>query len=352
MKKFLLVNPFGIGDVLFSLSSVQRIREAFPNAVLGFVGNERTEELLRLCPALDRIYVFNRDNLRASVKKSPLAFVGELKKITGSIASEKYDVLIDFSLGREFSFAAMLMGIRRRIGFDFKGRGLFLTYKRKLNSYENIPVAQTQIDLLWGAGILPDNRMPEVLLIDVPGSSSGGRDAEGLVLAIAPGGGRSWGKDAVYKQWDPEKFIQAANAFIRGNKTARVVILGDLPEKPLLQSIADSIPGAECAVMSGESFQKVCAVLKRSSLLLCNDGGLLHLANALGVKTISIFGPVDEKVYGPYGGAAQRRVLVQDVPCRPCYKNFHFPACPHSRRCLDLLGFEKVVEVMGEIAYK
>jgi len=53
-------------------------------------------------------------------------------------------------------------------------------------------------------------------------------------------------------------------------------------------------------VLCGEPIEKVAACLLRSSILLCNDGGLMHLANALGVSTAAIFGPVDEAVYGPF----------------------------------------------------
>ena len=101
--------------------------------------------------------------------------------------------------------------------------------------------------------------------------------------------------------------------------------------------------------MAGESIEKVCALLQRSNFLCCNDGGLLHLANALGVRTVSIFGPVDEKVYGPYGNHAAHEVVTEPVACRPCYKKFHFPPCPYDRRCLKDLAVEKVVAAMRKI---
>ena len=76
----------------------------------------------------------------------------------------------------------------------------------------------------------------------------------------------------------------------------------------------------------------------------------MHMAHALGVKTVSIFGPVDEKVYGPYGGPAPREVLTQAVPCRPCYSKFHFPPCSYERRCLTELPVETVVRALKKIA--
>jgi ADP-heptose:LPS heptosyltransferase len=94
----------------------------------------------------------------------------------------------------------------------------------------------------------------------------------------------------------------------------------------------------------------VAALLSRSSLFLGNDGGLLHLANALGVPSVSFYGPVDEKVYGPYGTETPHAVLTADVPCRPCYRDFRFPPCPHGRRCLEEISVEKAVEIAEKIA--
>ena len=348
MKKFLIANPFGIGDALFSMACAQRIREVYPDAFIGFVCNERTVEFLKLCPALNRLHVFNRDHLRMLWKKSPLLYFKEIKRMSTAAAKEKYDTLIDFSLGREFSLAAMMIGVRRRIGFDYKGRGFFLTKKKKITSYADGPVAQAQLDLLWNAGVLPNNHMPARIMIEANGALPEmiARGSE-PILAVAPGGGRSWGKDAHFKQWDVLKFVEVINSLSKSYP--RVVLVGDDSERALLEQVQRGLLGTNCALMAGEPMSNVCAMLKRSSLLLCNDGGLMHLAHALGVKTVAIFGPVDEKVYGPYGGIAPAQVLTQDVPCRPCYRDFHFPPCAHSRRCLMDISVDKVIEVSKKV---
>ena len=348
MKKFLIANPFGIGDVLFTLASVEKIRETYPDALVGFICNERTEELLALCPAVDKLYAFNRDALRAAWKRSPFSYFREIKKLTRAVAREKYEVLLDFSLGREFSLAACFLGIRQRIGFDYKNRGIFLTQKKKIRSYESIPVAQEQLNLLREVNLLPDNRMPSSIRISIPEILQNFKADKGL-LAVAPGGGRSWGKDAIYKQWDAEKFTEAVNCLLKARPDTQVVLLGDSQEKALLESVKAGIKITDCRLVAGETLGKVCAILKHANLLLCNDGGLMHLAHALGVRTVSVFGPVDEKVYGPYGGVTPHRVITQNVECRPCYQNFHFPPCPHSRRCLTKILPHKVVEAVKEI---
>jgi ADP-heptose:LPS heptosyltransferase len=128
-----------------------------------------------------------------------------------------------------------------------------------------------------------------------------------------------------------------------------VILLGDSGERKILESVQRGLQ-APYAVACGEPLGVVGAILSRSRLLLGNDGGLPHLAHSLGVRTVSLFGPVDETVYGPYGDGVPHERVTVPVPCRPCYRRFHFPPCAHERRCLTEISVQKVLESMDKIA--
>jgi ADP-heptose:LPS heptosyltransferase len=68
------------------------------------------------------------------------------------------------------------------------------------------------------------------------------------------------------------------------------------------------------------------------------------MAVALGIKTVSIFGPVDERVYGPYPPSQDHIVVKKDISCRPCYRNFRMPECERNRDCIRAVGIEDVFE--------
>ncbi len=354
-ERILVVNPFGIGDVIFTMSLVEALRREKPQAFIGFVCNERAADLVLMNTAIDKTYVFNRDRYRKLWKKHPFLFYRKLKAFFDLLKSERFQGVMDLSLGREVGFFARAAGIPERVGFDYKGRGTFLTRKIKLEGYEGKPVAEIQMDLLRLISMkIPAE--PLKLSLKAPQAAVTGAEMflkkngfheSDKILAVAPGGGRSWGADAVYKQWDPGYFASAAETFCRA-RPAKVLLLGDRTEKNLLEEVKRLIK-IPCLVITGAGLDEVAALLLKSSALICNDGGLLHLANALGVKTVSIFGPVDEKVYGPYGGDAARVVLTQNVPCRPCYQRFHFPPCPYERRCLSRLPVQAAVEALLKI---
>lgn len=70
----------------------------------------------------------------------------------------------------------------------------------------------------------------------------------------------------------------------------------------------------------------------------------MHMAAALGVKTVSIFGPVSELVYGPFPHSNNHVVLKWDMSCRPCYNNFRLPGCDKDRECLRSIGVDAVFD--------
>lgn len=352
IERALLINPFGIGDVVFSMALVEALKKNIPSVRVGFLGNERTVALLRMNASIDVCHEFNRDELRALRRKSPVAYLKRVRAYFREWKAERYDTCFDLSLGREFAFMAFLAGIGRRVGFNYKNRGWFLSHPTPLIAYERQHVTDWQLSLLNSVGLraLP---VSAVLPLKIPDSAE--QRASQILestghshfLALAPGGGRSWGPDASYKQWSPDRFSAVANRVsIPG---VFVLLVGDPEEEDLLKKVAQGL-SVPSILVSGESLPVVAALLKRSRFLLCNDGGLLHLANALGVKTVSIFGPVDEKVYGPYGKDTEHEVVVEEVSCRPCYRNFHFPACAHRRRCQEELSVEKVLAAVRKIS--
>ena len=107
-------------------------------------------------------------------------------------------------------------------------------------------------------------------------------------------------------------------------------------------------PGSYINFCGQLKLREFAAVLSHCKLLLCNDGGPLHIAMALGVKTVSIFGPVDEKVYGPYPAGEEHAVVKAALDCRPCYKQFRFDKCD-DRRCLVSVAPEKVIEIASDM---
>ena len=112
MKKFLVINPFGLWDVLFSMTLVEVLRRNFRDCRIGFLCNERAEALVRLNPSIDKTFVFHRDLLRRLWRQHWLLTYRKLQGLIAAIREEGFDTALDLSLGREYSFFAWRAGIR------------------------------------------------------------------------------------------------------------------------------------------------------------------------------------------------------------------------------------------------
>lgn len=116
---------------------------------------------------------------------------------------------------------------------------------------------------------------------------------------------------------------------------AKILILGDKTEKPIAEEIKQKMHSAALDLTGETGLEELAAVIDKPVLLITNDGGPLHMAVALNKKTVSFFGPVDPKVYGPYPPDARRHiVLSRNLSCSPCCRNFRIERCVRGRECL------------------
>ncbi len=384
-NRILIVNPFGIGDVLFTTPLIAALKDKFPGVFIGYIGNARTVPFLRNDPRIDKVFCYERDDYVAVYKKSPGSFLFKWRSLVEEIRAEKFEVAFDLSLGSPLGLALAWAGIPERIGFDYKGRGRWLTRKIPLARYEGKHVAVYYLDLLEliAQGALGTRhsaherkrRTSEGAKCGSPASgecrvasdrrysmsiyvcSSDSDWAEAFIKAnrleagefvlIFPGGGASWGQGAALKRWSAENYAKLADKIIEKTSLA-VILMGDRNEKELCETVKNVMRSPAINAAGGMSITQAAALIKGARFVVTNDGGPLHVAVACGVRTVSIFGPVDENVYGPFPRAGHL-VAVKDLPCRPCYRNFRMSDCQHLS-CLRNLTVDEVFNQVKELS--
>lgn len=338
MEKILIINPFGIGDVVFTTPVISALRQKYPDGFIGYWCNERTKDLLKNDSRINRIFALSRGDIKRIYKGRPVKGLLVLLGLLNEIRKERFEIVFDFSLDSKYGFFSKIIGIKKRIGFNYKGRGRFLTDKIVLQGYSGRHVIEHYFDLLKFVDIAPAGKTPQLITAD----NNMNRVEAGPVVGIAMGGGESWGKDALYKQWPARKFGQLAARLVR-DLNVKIILLGGAEEKALAKAVTDEAKSGGITDMTGKiGLEELVLTIKGLRMLICNDGGPLHMAVALGVNTVSIFGPVDERVYGPYPPSEKHLVVKKDVPCRPCYENFRFKGCFNDKRCLEDISVDEV----------
>lgn len=153
-------------------------------------------------------------------------------------------------------------------------------------------------------------------------------------IAVIPGSN----KHLSYKRWPLEKFVQ----FLRvlSEHGYRAVLLGGPDEETLRQELNKRTRDTVFVNLIGRTcIGSAAAILSECCLAVGNDGMLLHLAAAVGTRTVAIFGPSDPTLYRPFG--ANHGVIKPALPCAPCYEKAK-NHCEH-RRCLTELSVDAVL---------
>lgn len=352
-QKVLIINIFGIGDVLFTTPIIRSLKTAYPDVGIGYLCNRRTSPLLERYPQIQRVFVYERDELEALRRRSTWQYLKAVGRLIREIKTERFDVGLDVSLNSFMSFLAFAAGIPNRIGYDYKGRGIFLTKKIPLTGYEGRHVVEYYLDLLGELGVSVRQKEMELPLTfeDTAWArrfleENGLKEGAGHLIGVIPGGGESWGKDALYKRWPPERYAKLADKLVEKYK-AQIILMGGQNEAQLCAQTASLMCRMPVVSAGKTSLGQFAALARRCSLVITNDGGPLHVAAAVGTKTVSIFGPVDERVYGPYP-LGDHRVINKEIACRPCYRKFRRADCAHIS-CLSQLSVEEVFEKVSDV---
>jgi heptosyltransferase-2 len=140
------------------------------------------------------------------------------------------------------------------------------------------------------------------------------------------------------KRWLPERFADVARTLA----PAPVLLFGSAGERPLCETVAESLRhyGAEVRNLAGETtLREFTDLAAACRLFLTNDSGAMHVASALGVPTVAVFGATDDTTTGPTGPLA--RVVREHAACSPCLLR----ECPIDHRCMTAVTVERAAAV-------
>ncbi|TAN62342.1 glycosyltransferase family 9 protein [bacterium] len=345
----IIVNPFGIGDCLFTTPLIHTLKDNFPKHKLGFLCNKRASELIKNNPYVDKLFIYERDEFKRLQEDSWLKWLNAFNGFIGAIKRERFDLAIDLSLAANFGFFLWLAGIKKRVGYNYKNRGFYLTDSLKLAGYENRHIVEYYNELPELVGIKPKYNDLELYLSGEDKRyaddffTSQDIDRNNPVISIAPGGGASWGVEARLKRWPEENFRVLVDKIIEKYRVT-IIILGDSSDKELFP-----IPRA-IDLRGRTTLSQSAALINRADIFIGNDGGPLHMAVSLRKKTLSFFGPADPAVYGPYPPDEGRHIVLRrNLECSPCYRGFRLSPCARNRECLESIDVSEALSALDRL---
>jgi heptosyltransferase II len=347
ISKVLIINPFGIGDVLFSTPLVKSIKKKYPQASIAYVCNKRAYGVLVANPMISKLHIFEKDAYRKMWEESKMKALKALYSFLKELKKERYDVVFDASLGYMASLLmAVFARIPVRIGFNYRDRGGFLTHKLDIKGFNDKHAIEYYLGLGELIGLDTSDKEMELFVSAEDRQWAGkflmdnGISPEMRISGVIPGCGASWGKDANYRRWSPWKFAETAD-HLADTCAFKTLIFGEASELGLCASVAGQMKSKSVQVCGKTTLGQLSALLDRCEIILTNDGGPLHMSVALKKKIVAIFGPVDENIYGPYPPSDKHIAITSSEKCRPCYRGFKYSKC-EAFECLKNIKPEKV----------
>jgi heptosyltransferase-2 len=309
-------SPNWLGDAVMALPAVRNLKTLLGEQTLAVATPEKLAALWQACPFVDQVIALPQP-------KKIGAVANKLRE--GKFASA---VLLPNSL--RAALEAWRAGIPQRIGYARGGRGLLLTRTVPVPARDPARMHQKfyYLDLAATLGAPAEATLPEVRRSSfAPGAFAAG-------VALCPGA-----EYGPAKRWPLENFVAVGNAL--AGLGHPLVILGATGDVSLAAKLAEQLPGARNR--AGETtLAEFMAELAGASLVVSNDSGAMHLASALGVPTVAIFGSTEPAMTGPLG--ARTAVLRHHVPCSPCFLR----DCPLDFACMHSITPARVLAAAAE----
>lgn len=314
-----------VGDLLFSLPALYNLRHAFPEAHITCVIRPEYAGLLSLSGLADKVIHRQR------------RFWGGAA-VVAQLLSQRPELAILFSTSPASALLALCSGAIRRVGFDHQLQSRLLTDRV---TYRCPPSIQNNLRLVGMLGC--SIKKEDYVGLLHPGLSehscadnilrSIGIDQSMRFAVIAPG--TSSGREI--KRWSDIGFADVADGLM-SRFAIRSVIVGNRRGESIrnFSNYVYDLTGLT-------PLPALAALLQRASVFIGVDSGIMHLAAAVGVPVVALFGPTDPSVTGPKGQNV--RVLCLDVPCRPCFGT----ECKIGRPCIESITPHMVLDAISSV---
>jgi len=327
LDKILIRGTNWIGDAVMTLPAVASVRAAYPKAHLAILAKPPVSDIYQLFSAADEIIPYEK-----KFDNAPGVF-----RLAHALRKMKFDAAILLQNAIEAAIMTIAAGIPLRAGYNSDGRGFLLTHPiRRTAGIFKVHQIDYYLEMVKALGcanvdramhlethISPANA-GEILRKHLPENKK-------PLIGIAPG--------ATYgpaKRWLSERFAQAGNRLSK-ELNAQVVLFGgqsdrETAEQVRVQALTDMINLA-----GRTSLTETVYLISQCRLFISNDSGLMHVAGAMNIPTVAVFGSTNPVTTSPAG---EKTMLVRkEVSCSPCLKKI----CPTDFRCMTSITVDDVV---------
>jgi heptosyltransferase-2 len=330
IKRILIRATNWVGDAVMTIPALEAVKENFPKASLTVLARPWVIPVFETHPAVDQVIPYSKG---LGYYEDLLEFI----RIIGILRRSRYDMTILFQNAFEAALLTYLGGIKIRVGYNTDGRGFLLSHpvhrhKKVLKCHQ----VEYYLSILRGMGWEAKSKDPEIFVAENDRATitrkllSNGVGEGDFLLGLSPG--------AVYgpaKRWPADRFAIIGDRAVE-QWGAKVVILGSQKEQDICTGVSQAMKHPALNLCGKTTLGEGMALINRCVFFITNDSGLMHVAAALNVPLLVIFGSTDPVATGPRSQFV--KVVRNPVYCAPCLK----PKCSIGYPCLMKIGPDDV----------
>ncbi|MBI5026995.1 MAG: lipopolysaccharide heptosyltransferase I [Nitrospirae bacterium] len=326
-ERILIIKPSSLGDIIHSLPFLKAIRDSFPEACIEWVVSKKLKGILEGHPLINNLIIFNKDEWGQF--KDISKTVGEMFAVIKELRAKSFDLVIDLQGLLRSGIISFFASAPVKIGFEEAREGSRLFYNKRISVNGSLHAVDKYLEI--AKAILKEHRIQNTEKVEFPlyidrtakesvkkllsetSTYSGGRLKEKEYVVIVPSA--RWQT----KRWPAEYF----GALIAGLPIPSVITGGNA-DKEIAQKVVDSSKGNGIDLSGRTNLKELIALIAGAKAVVSNDSGPMHIAAALNIPVVALFGPTDPEKTGPYGwnrpGAYGLTVLRSSLNCSPCFK--------------------------------
>lgn len=340
IRKILIRAVNWVGDAVMTTPAIGVIRESFPRAEITILANPLVAQIFSPHEWIDRVMTFDQKGVHRGI-------LGRFR-LAAEVRKHSFDLAIVLPNSFNSALVPWLAGIPARLGKNSDGRGFMLSaryipadhppFGHEVNYYLN---------LMRHFGISGQTSRPRLCILPEEERLAQDRlalqgiDQGDFVIGINPGA--SYGSA---KRWYPDRFAEVA-AKLAAEWSAKIIVFGGPGETDMAADIERRLDKVPSLNLAGKTtVRELMALINRCNFFITNDSGPMHIAAALDVPVVAIFGSTDHTGTSPFSDKAV--VVRKSVECAPC----KLRECPTDHRCMQAVTVDDVLAAARHLHLK
>jgi lipopolysaccharide heptosyltransferase II len=299
--RILIIKLRSIGDVVYNTAVYSPLKKSFPDCHLTVLVEDFCYDVVRSHPDIDEVLTFEKGSF---FQQSKFYF---------KLFTNQYDVVIDMHEGTRGAIMCFVTQARFRVGHKYAKRSFLYNVRLEFGDLNPQSPMDYQVALIKKMGVSFENIAPTIFISEAAKKTADelmkdqGFNSDEHFCIIHPGG-------KIYDQWYPWRFADIADRLYRQYKLKILFTCGPR-QKMFVDAIIPRIKDAQYAFIS-TNLHELGAITKKSSFVLCHDGGYMHFAAAIGTPVVGLFGWSTPRVWKPIGDKTV--VVYKNAECSPC----------------------------------